>query len=185
MTTATTTGWWRRNALALGALVLLVPASYVAFDTIEFAPLRTPVFAVAADETATVNEWQFEDVRLRRVDPASVGAPSGSAPAVVSVRVQPGTAAVLCFQPTVLDANDGREWRNAGELAWTPGDHQQTYCPSSEVATDYDLAAIVLLPAAFADDAGRLDDLVVSVSLQSGDAPLDLRLPVGRVIAND
>lgn len=183
--TTTRTGWWRRNALALGALVLLVPASYVAFDTIEFASFRTPMFAVAANETATVDGWQFEDVRLRRVDPVSVGAPPGSAPAVVSVRVQPGASTVLCFSPALLDPVDGREWRTAAELTWSPGDHQQTYCPSSEIATDYDLAAIVLLPAEFADDAGRLDDLLVSLTLHSGDAPLDLRLPVGRVIADD
>jgi len=184
MTGTKTAGWWRRNALALGALALLIPASYVAFDTIEFAPLRTASFTASANETATVNGWQFEPARLRPVDPASVGAPPGSAPVVVSVRVQPGTASTLCFQPALIDPGTGREWRTAGELTWSPGDHQQTYCPSSETATDYDLATIVLLPAEFTD-TGRLDGLLVSVSVSSGDAPLDLRLSVGRVIADD
>ena len=29
-------GWWRRNGLALGALVVLVPVGMWAVDTIEF-----------------------------------------------------------------------------------------------------------------------------------------------------
>lgn len=150
-------GWWRRNAVALGTLAVLVAAGVWAFDTVEFGAARNAQRSVAPGEAAEIGDWTFAPPTLSRVEPDEVGAPADSNPVVVRVRVNPGSDDVSCTVPTVIDPATGREWRTSYALSWTQDDDESSFC-SSEAAAPFDLTTLVLLPG----DAPR--DLVVEVT---------------------
>ena len=52
-----TRGWWRRNALALGAVVILVPAGVWTLDTLEFGAARNAQRDIAPGLDAAVQDW--------------------------------------------------------------------------------------------------------------------------------
>lgn len=163
--------WWRANAAALGALVLLVPASVFAFDALEFGAVRNASHSVDAAATTTVGDWTIGPAAITPADPAEVGAPSGSQPVVVTVEVTPGQDEVTCQQPSLIDPASDRRWRTAFDLDWTAADGQQTFCPS-DLRGPYQVATIVLLP----DIAGG--DRIVEFTVGIGDGATDLRFHV-------
>lgn len=166
-----TGSWWRRNALALVALSLLVPASVYAIDTIEFGATRDPSRGVASGETTQVGDWTFGPATVTGLDPATVGAPSATSPVLVTVPVTPGDAAVGCGAPTIVDPADGREWRTDFLLAQPLELGQQTSC-ASDGAVGFDLVHTVLL-------TGDIDgDLVVVLPAHDGGNGVDLRFTV-------
>ncbi len=175
------TGWWRRNAGALGALVLLIPAGVWAFDTIEFGAVRNAERTVAEGEQISVGDWTFAAPELTSLAPDEVGAPAGSDPVVVRITVMPGDDVVSCMKPVLVDPATGREWWDATALDWSRDDGETTYCPppvddEGVSATGFDLTTLVLLPA----DAP--DRLVVQFSgyLSADDVTTDIRTGVTR-----
>lgn len=175
-----TARWWRRNAVALLALVVLVPAGVWAFDQIEGAPSRSAVRDVAPGESAQVEDWSFGMPRLEPVDPAEVGAPAGSLPVVVRIPVSPGTSAVSCTEPTILDPASGREWAPSNGLDWKRASDDLAYCRIAGAdggsVAPFDVTTLVLLPG----DAPA--DLVVSLPAYPSDADglTNLRIAVSR-----
>lgn len=176
-----TAGWWRRNALALGALVVLVPAGLWAFDAIEFGSVRNAQRAVSPGEDTRIGDWTFAVPELASVDPDDVGAPAGSDPVVVRVTVTPGDAEVSCGVPALIDPDTGREWLPSYDLDWSRDDGELSFCPSpvdddGASAVPFDLTALVLLPA----DAP--DRLLVEVTgnLAADVVPTDVRFDVTR-----
>lgn len=176
-----TAGWWRRNALALGALAILIPTGVWAFDTIEFGSVRNAQHSVPVGADALVGDWTFAVPEITPVDPEEVGAPSASDPVVVRVRVTPGSDEVMCVVPVLIDPQTGREWWPNYSLDWTRADDELTYCPSpidddGVSAVPFDLTALVLLPA---DAPDRL--LVEFQGYLTSDAvPTDVRFDVTR-----
>lgn len=151
-------GWWRRNALALGALVILVPAGVWAFDTIEFGSVRNAQHSVPVGAELLVGDWTFATPEIIPVDPEEVGAPFGSRPVLVQIAVTPGEDAVVCATPALIDPTTGREWGPRFDLDRRSEDGERDLCPrpvddEGVSAVPFDLTALVLLPA---DAPGRL-----------------------------
>lgn len=173
-------GWWRRNALALAALVVLIPVGVWAFDTIEFGSVRNAQRDVPADSGTLVGDWKFEVPEITSIDPEEIGAPSGSDPVVVRVRVAPGQDAIQCSVPVLIDPETGREWWPNYSLDWTRDDDELGFCPSATddggSAVPFDLSGLVLLPG---DAPDRL--LVAITSSRDTDAvATDVRFDVTR-----
>ena len=140
-------GWWRRNALALIALAVLIPASVFAYDTIGFGSVRNPVRTVAADELTAIGDAGIGQISITPLDADDVGAPSGTEPVLVRVHVRPGHDILTCSLPTVTEVATGRQWRTEMiNLTWMPGTGQQSSCYADSLAP-FDLAGPVLLPA--------------------------------------
>ena len=174
-------GWWRRNGLALGALVVLVPVGMWAFDTIEFGSARNSHRDVPANEQIHVGDWTFSAPEITPVDPEGVGAPAGSDPVVVRIAVTPGDDAVRCALVALIDPETGREWRQSFGLQWSSDDDDRNYCPSpvddeGSSARPFDLTAFMLLPA----DAPRRLVVELQGSLSSDDFVTDIRTEVTR-----
>lgn len=168
-----TARWWRRNAVPLAALAVLVPASLFAFDAVEFGAVRNADRVIPAAGQTQVSGWTIGPVTVDSLDPAAVRAPGGSDPVVVTIRVDPGGDAIACTAPTVTEEATGREWRTVYTLEWTATADQQTFC-NSDVAGAYDLVYTVLLR----DDA--VGPLVVELPTVVGRDGLDLRFAVDR-----
>lgn len=176
-----TAGWWRRNAIALGALVVLIPAGAWAFDTIEFGAVRNAERSVPEGSATQVGDWTFAPPELTSLSPADVGAPTGTDPVVVRIPVTPGSDAVSCSTPILIDPETGREWWPARDLDWSLDDDERNICPrpvddDGVSAPAFDLTTLVLLPA----DAP--DRLIVEVggNLADDDVVTDVRIDVSR-----
>lgn len=153
--------WWRRNAVALIALVILVPTGVWAFDQIEGGLARSAQHTVAPGESIRVGDWTFAPPTIESVDPAEVGAPAGSDPVMVRVSVTPGRDDVLCDRPGLVDPATGREWATSFGLEAPSGADDIGSC-SPDSPEPVDLATLILLPA---DGAGGLDRLTVTVPI--------------------
>lgn len=170
--------WWRRNAVALAVLVVLVPAGLFALDAIEFGAVRNAEREIAAGASTSVADWDFGPVRIDPVDAVEVGAPSGTEPVLVTIRVDRGHRFLGCTAPAIVEPATGRSWMSVTTLDWVPPVGAQTTC-TSRTGIPYDLVALMLLP----DSEGRSvgDDLVVELSTASNAAGgLDLRFAVDR-----
>jgi hypothetical protein len=164
--------WWRRNAAALCALVVLVPASVVALDILEFGAVRNATRAVAAGETTRIDGWEFGPVTVSPLNADAVGAPAGSSPVVVTIPVAAGPQGVSCLLPSVREPATGREWRTITTLEWQPDPEDPTFC-TSEPTVPYDLSYAVLLPG---DASGPL---VVELPLGTPDGLIDVSFDIG------
>lgn len=117
------TGWWRSNAVALGALVVLVPATYAALTWNEWSSVlqNTPSQAI------TVQPGDTLEYAGASVGPVSAeftelpDAPQGARVVTVTMRIDPGDPVLRCQSPELheigglqrqWDADDdlGREW---------------------------------------------------------------------------
>lgn len=168
-----TGGWWRRNAIALGALAALVLVGIYAVTTIEFGFVRNAERTVAAGESTDIADWGFGDVKVESLDPQTVGAPPGTDPVLVTIHVDRGHRPLTCTSPTITEPATGRMWATITTLDWQAPEDDQVTC-TSRTGIPYDLVATVLLP----DDVG--DDLVVGLSTASQTGGLDLHFDVRR-----
>lgn len=110
--------WWRRNWLALVALIVLLPATLLVVAGTEWRdyfvrPYSEPVFA---DEDGIVefagNTWGPADVRTLK-DSTGLNLPDGAKVIVGLVPVvedTPGDAAPTCDSPILVSQRDGRQW---------------------------------------------------------------------------
>lgn len=170
-----TRGWWRRNALALGAVLILVPAGVWTLDTLEFGAARNAQRDIAPGLDAAVQDWTFAPPTLEGLDPSEVGAPPGSTPVEVRVRATPGDGDVICSEPVLIDPATGREWWPSYGLEWNRADEDYEFCPSDS-AGPFDLTTFILLPA---DAPDRL--IVQFIANGQGDAvPTEVRFAVDR-----
>ena len=169
-----TRAWWRRNAVALAVIALLVTVGLFAVDTLEFGTVRNAEREVAAGAVTSIADWDFGPVTIEPAEAADVGAPSGTEPVVVTIRVDRGHRFLGCTAPAIVEPATGRNWMSVTTLDWVPPVGAQTTC-TSRTGVPYDLVALVLLPG------GVGDDLVVELSTASNAAGgLDLRFAVDR-----
>jgi hypothetical protein len=169
-----TGAWWRRNALALLTLLVLVPVGVVAIDALEFGVVRNAERTVAAGATTEIADWSFGPAAVEPLDAAAIPVPRGTSPVMVTVRVDRGHRTLSCLPLTVIEASSGRSWTSVTTLDVELPTDSQTAC-TSRTGIPYDLVAVILLP----DDV--TGDLVVELSttsVQSGG--LDLRFDVDR-----
>ncbi|MCS5713594.1 hypothetical protein NVV95_03380 [Herbiconiux sp. CPCC 205716] len=164
-------GWLKRNAIALVAVVVLVPASlFVTFssDWLSYWSQRASS-PVTVERGADVGfggaEWRVTEVqRIRSTElPADAGAPPGTDVVVVSVAVSPeGATAPSCL----MDLEETRS--GAPSRTWSPDTGTGVdlgfdldvplYCDSEQTG-DYTLEAVFVVPA----DAG--DQLRLNVEV--------------------
>lgn len=107
--------WWRRNAVALGALVVLVPASLVVIAGNEWADYylyrsTVPVDA-QVDGTIELGNATWGPVRSVEItDTVDYTVPDGVKVIAVAVPVDPGDEAPSCMAPQLVEQSTGRQW---------------------------------------------------------------------------
>jgi hypothetical protein len=165
-------GWLRRNAIALGAVVVLVPASlFVTFssDWLSYWQQRASS-PVAVERGADVGfggaEWRVTEVRrIRSTElPADAGAPPGTDAVVVSVAVSPGEATAPGCLLTLEETREGaapRSWSadTGADIDLGLGLDVPLSCDPEQTG-DYTLQAVFVVPAD-TGDALRLNVEVV------------------------
>ncbi|GEK80472.1 hypothetical protein [Agrococcus baldri] len=108
-------GWWSRNAIALVALAVLVPATVGAIGWQEWSgyfqgrhPLVVPV---EPGETAELAGATIGPAALVQVpDPQGFDAPAGARVLAAQVTVVPGEEPVGCSRPVLVELPTGRRW---------------------------------------------------------------------------
>jgi hypothetical protein len=167
-------GWLRRNGIALGAVVVLVPASlFVTFssDWLSYWQQRASS-PVAVERGADVGfggaEWRVTEVqRIRSADlAADAGAPPGTDALVVSVTVSPDGATAPSCLLTLEETREGappRSWSadtGAGiDLDLGLGLDVPLSCDPEQTG-EYTLEAVFVVPAD-TGDALRLNIEVI------------------------
>ncbi|MFB7894458.1 hypothetical protein ACFC1I_19805 [Microbacterium sp. NPDC056044] len=142
------TGWWRSNALGLGALIVLVPALAVTIWWNETAPgvANSPTRAIALAPGAATEyagavvgpvAAEFADLPLALQETRVV---------TVAVEVDPGAAPFACTQPVLREVGGReRQWNAASDLGreWDPD--RQTLC-DPEATAPFTLELDYLVP---------------------------------------
>lgn len=128
-------GWWRRNALPLVGVAVLLPATFgvVGWNEWNESFAEQPTQPVVASAGAAV---EFEGAvwgpgEIEVVGPgAELEAPAGSQIVMVAVPVDPGTDAAACLPPTLRETTGGRrEWEDVTfEIGWSPPSEQLGSC---------------------------------------------------------
>lgn len=141
------TSWWRRQRVALVALLLAAMAVvgvHVWFDVLPASTDGTTV--VEAREGAAEIAGQSLALDSARWD--EFDAPDGSRTLSIRLESGGGTDATTCGQFTLAEAEGDRVWSNARSVLDVPFDAGESYC--QEASGPYGILAVFLLP----DDAG-------------------------------
>ncbi len=130
-----TGAWWRRNALALVAVVLLLPLTAVVVGGNEWLDRNVgrPVFpdTRTAGEEPAFGGILFGPVELDEtyVVPDGISVPAASRVVVARVRVDRLGTTRPCSVPLLTELDSGREWSSASsEVGWRSV--QPPLCPS-------------------------------------------------------
>jgi len=135
-------GWWRRNALALGALAVLLPATIGGIGWWEwkyaYPDSSQPVWAVEPGKSGTT-ELQgatWGPVQAKEItDPEGLDMPKGAKLILVGVLVTPtSTKAPGCEDPVLVQKSTGHRWQSARTelgLSWNK-DEPETCITSPE-----------------------------------------------------
>jgi len=143
--------WWRRNTVALVALVVLVPATALILGGWEWwkvnqqGSLFPAVAAAGAEVDFAGTTWgpaTIEEV------PAAPGAdlPAGARVVHVTIPVEPGSAPPSCSSPMLREAEGaGREWADAViDVDW---DYEHPSSCYSEDPGPFTMVVPYLIPA--------------------------------------
>ncbi|GAA1924232.1 hypothetical protein GCM10009775_15710 [Microbacterium aoyamense] len=128
-----TRGWWRSNALALGAIAVLAPVTAVVISLNAWQDLPAMhTRAVAVGETA---EYAGADVGPLRASFDRVeGAPPGARVIAVELELDPRRSEFACLPPELVEASgQGRRWIESSLSLDRPYDPERvTYCDTSQ-----------------------------------------------------
>ena len=141
------TGWWRTNAVALGALVVLAPAlvGVVAWNEWSKHGTGRPVH-IATGASATYEGARIGPATAEyRDDPL---APQDTRVVSVRLAVDPGDPAILCTEPQLREIGGaGRTWNAASyELARGWDAEHPTSCVA-EATEPYTMVVDYIVPA--------------------------------------
>lgn len=165
--------WWRRNAIALVALAVVIVAGVFAVDRIEFGYVRNTPVAVEEGGTYSLAGWTLGPVTVESLDPDAVGAPAGTDPVAVTMHVEPAAGEFDCRAPKIVEPATDRTWRTENLPDWERDEDQLSFC-SSEVFAPYDVVNTVLLLD------GLPGHLTVTVPVTGDGQILDLEFAVSR-----
>ncbi|WP_203582385.1 hypothetical protein [Microbacterium hibisci] len=143
------TGWWRANALALGAIALLVPALILTISWNE-GPAGD---ATLGTRPLTLDAGESMSYAGATVGPASAAftdlplAPQDTRVVSITLRIEPGSRAFGCTTPVLRETTGTqRQWNATDDLGreWDPD--VQTFCDPDDTAP-YELELDYLVPA--------------------------------------
>lgn len=142
--------WFKRNAVALGALVVLIPATVVVVGGYEWWDYfqGRPVIAIepeASGEAVTLHGAEFGPAVGVLGDPRTYDAPAETQVLAVTLPVQPGEIGPSCLTPTLREAATGREWNEASVRLTTPA-MLMTSCQGKEMTDAYKMELHYLVP---------------------------------------
>lgn len=142
------TGWWRSNAIALGALVVLVPATYAALTWNEWSS----VLQNSASQAITLQPGDDVDYAGATIGPASAeftelpDMPAHTRVVTVRMHIDPGDPPIACTEPELREIGGlARTWSLHEDLGreWDPD--TLTFC-ASEPEGPYDLLIDYVVP---------------------------------------
>lgn len=141
-------GWWRTNAVALGALVVLIPAAALPMSWNEWAGIRegtaTEPIRLASGESARYAEAVVGPVSAEFTELPL--APRDTRVVTVTVPIEPGDPAIAC-SPFLLKEVDGarREWTPRQDLGRDWDSDRATFC-DDEATARYEVELDYLVP---------------------------------------
>jgi hypothetical protein len=142
------TGWWRANALALGALVVLIPAAALAMSWNEWAGIRQGT----ASEPISLAPGESAEYGGATVGPASAEftdlplAPQDARVISVTVRIDPGDPAIACAKPVLREVDGAqRQWNARDDLGREWDSDHWDFC-DSEATAPYEMEIDYLVP---------------------------------------
>jgi len=124
---------WRRNGVALAALVLLVPTTWLTITTNESESFSSPLgddpVTAEVGASVTMNGIEVGPGTARFVEEDA--APPGSRVVIVELPVDPNGDEVRCMSPRLREADGrGREWvESSYELGYGLFGDRVTGCP--------------------------------------------------------
>jgi len=148
--------WWRSNAVALAALVVVLPATVAVTTVNEWSASASGqpsmVVAVEPGGQASYSGATWSDARLApRSDGSDLGIPPGTKLLVVTIDVdfEPGDPP-SCTLTLSETTGQQRRWRSADSdlVDWTTTEGTTSYCPSDAIGP-YTVEVPFVLP----DDA--------------------------------
>ncbi|WP_159500230.1 hypothetical protein [Microbacterium sp. 18062] len=171
-----TRGWWRRNAVALCALAVVVPATAAALTLPAWndrhgALPSVPVTADAGDRVEFSGDlWGPATAEWAPATADGIEAPDGARVLEVTVPVSPDDPPASCAPPILReDGGDGRQWNDTRPFSsFGPGG--ATSC-DADADAPYTIVVSFILP----DDAAG--PFVVDIA-PAEELPRFLRLPV-------
>lgn len=145
--------WWRRNLVALLALVVLAPATalgigwhewhqFYGYDSRPFLPT-----VVEKGGSAELGGATWGPVRTAVVDDtAGFDVPEGTTLIAVGVPVDAGAEGVTCSMPRLVQQETGREWESVRwEIGLLPDSEEPEYCTVDDTGA-YELLVPFLVP---------------------------------------
>lgn len=144
-----THGWWRRNALPLVAIAVLVPVTVGAIAVNEWSAYdlghATKPISVEPGDSARYDGAQIGPASAEFTD--APGAPAGTRVVSANVLVTPGDEPISCVSPLLREAGGaGRQWGEASfELEREYDPALKTSC-DSELPIRYSLTLEYLVP---------------------------------------
>ncbi|KRA24647.1 hypothetical protein ASD65_09665 [Microbacterium sp. Root61] len=145
-----TRGWWRRNALALGVLVVLAPAtaaaiSFTAWNSWDEGHPTRPI-TVPLGSSVVFSGSQIADAQAR-FDGEVDGTPAGARVVSVTIEIDPQDREFHCASPTLREVSGAqRQWEEASFELDRPYDEDRvTYC-DPDLRAPYTLSLDYLVP---------------------------------------
>ncbi|NLP83411.1 hypothetical protein HF576_06115 [Microbacterium sp. CFH 90308] len=142
------TGWWRSNAIALGALAVLIPAAALTMSWNEWAGIRqgsaTEPISVAPGESVRYADAHVGPVSAEFTELPL--APQDARVLAVTVQIDPGDPPIAC-SAFVLREVDGamREWTPRDDLGREWDSDRWTFC-DDEATAPYEVELDYLVP---------------------------------------
>lgn len=133
------TGWWRRNALALGAVAVLLPATALTIGLQEwndyFSGQPSAPIHVAAGDSVEFAGATWGPVRSSFAnDTTGLDMPADAELFIAAVPVDPGADAAGCLPPTLVEAGTSRQWNESTSRLGLPyrADEPTSCVPDAE-----------------------------------------------------
>ena len=147
------TGWWRRNALALGALAVLTPVTFgaIAWEGWwgHYSYENAFPIDVAEDETLELLDTTWGPIRSSEIEDLSgFSVPSDARLVAAALPVDPHGDPPGCLSPTLVQQSTGIRWAEArSELGLLSTSEEPTSCVTGDDETyPYELIVPFVIP---------------------------------------
>lgn len=145
--------WWRRNRVALVALLVLAPLTAAAvgwqewYQFFGFGGRPVTAVSVAQDDTAELAGAEWGPLRGGEIDDVSgLDVPEDTRLIAVAVPVNPSVEGIGCETPKLVEQATGREWRPVRLEIGLPWSADEPETCLSEGADPYELIVPFVVP---------------------------------------